>query len=108
MLTRTETSKGKKRTFNNPPAQALARAAAARPQTPAPATLPPAEPMAPVAPNWSILDAFEALPANGCRWPIGDPHVAGFRFCCKPRASVMKPYCARHCRVAGEGAQDAG
>ena len=38
--------------------------------------------------------------AKGCRWPLGDPKDAGFRFC---DAEVVqgRQYCGEHCRAAG-------
>lgn len=35
------------------------------------------------------------LRAESCRWPIGDPHDANFRFCGEQR-DVGVPYCAHH------------
>lgn len=36
---------------------------------------------------------------NGlCCFPIGDPHVDDFRYCCAP--SGVKPYCAHHMAIA--------
>ena len=34
-----------------------------------------------------------------CSWPIGDPHLAGFRYCCEPCA---KTYCEAHAKIAYE------
>ena len=34
-----------------------------------------------------------------CRWPIGDPHVAGFHFCGKDKVQGL-PYCEFHARRA--------
>ena len=34
-----------------------------------------------------------------CRWPIGDPKQAGFRFCAKGVSSTL-PYCHEHARLA--------
>lgn len=36
---------------------------------------------------------------DGCRWPIGHPGDAGFRFCREPRQGA-KPYCDRHSALA--------
>jgi GcrA cell cycle regulator len=39
------------------------------------------------------------LKENMCRWPMGDPTQAEFRFCgLKTNSGV--PYCAYHCRIA--------
>lgn len=37
----------------------------------------------------------------GCRWPIGDPRAAGFRFCEAPPV-LGRTYCPDHCRRAGQ------
>ena len=39
--------------------------------------------------------AVLSLKAHSCRWPIGDPRDARFRFCEKMR-DVGVPYCAHH------------
>lgn len=44
-------------------------------------------------------EALLALDANACRWPIGDPISAGFRFCGDPR-QAGRPYCGAHCKEA--------
>ena len=35
------------------------------------------------------------LGTNDCRWPIGDPQMAGFHFCGE-HASDGHPYCQEH------------
>jgi len=35
------------------------------------------------------------LGTNDCRWPIGDPQMAGFHFCGE-HASDGQPYCEKH------------
>lgn len=36
-----------------------------------------------------------------CKWPIGDPRKANFRFCCEPvRRGGRQPYCARHAAIS--------
>lgn len=45
-----------------------------------------------------------ALKNRDCRWPIGDPRSAKFRFCCAPREGTG-PYCAEHDRAAYVPAQ---
>ncbi len=79
---------------------------AARPQ-PDPAS----EPEAPSTSAVSLDDASETpkdsfsdhpimqLKENSCRWPIGDPQVAGFRFCCKAKAGTL-PYCSEHAAIS--------
>ena len=32
-----------------------------------------------------------------CSWPIGDPHLAGFKYCCAP---CEKTYCEAHAKLA--------
>jgi GcrA cell cycle regulator len=39
-----------------------------------------------------------------CRWPLGDPATAEFRYCGSPTASG--PYCAYHGRLAYQPVQD--
>lgn len=36
----------------------------------------------------------------GCRWPIGHPGTADFRFCEEPKVVFGKPYCFDHCAKA--------
>ncbi len=36
---------------------------------------------------------------DDCRWPLGDPQVAGFHFCGKPK-QAGHPYCEFHVRRA--------
>ncbi len=45
-----------------------------------------------------LFDAAE-LSARVCRWPIGDPRLAGFGYCGAP-APGKGPYCPDHHRVA--------
>lgn len=40
-----------------------------------------------------------------CRWPIGHPGDADFRFCGATRIA-NRPYCAQHCNVAYRGKAD--
>lgn len=44
------------------------------------------------------------LMPDDCRWPIGDPQVAGFHFC-GARKQAGHPYCDRHVRRAGTPAR---
>jgi GcrA cell cycle regulator len=39
------------------------------------------------------------LKENSCRWPIGDPQLPGFRFCCKAKAGTL-PYCSEHAEIS--------
>ena len=45
--------------------------------------------------------AVEAVHWSGCRWPIGEVHEDGFRFCNDPRRRGS--YCERHRRLATRG-----
>jgi len=56
-------------------------------------------PSEPVADGAGILDVMVALQSGDCRWPVGDPRLPGFRYCCAPRADG-KPYCAAHAEAA--------
>jgi GcrA cell cycle regulator len=40
---------------------------------------------------------------DDCRWPIGDPQVAGFHFCGKRK--MNGPYCDAHMRQAFQPAR---
>jgi len=48
----------------------------------------------------SIIDLKEAM----CRWPLGDPTSADFRYCGSPAANG--PYCAHHGKLAYQPVQD--
>ena len=48
----------------------------------------------------TIIELKEAM----CRWPLGDPASSEFRYCGSPSASG--PYCAYHCGLAYQPAQD--
>lgn len=39
--------------------------------------------------------AVLALRWEECKWPIGDPRIPGFSFCCAPRVEG-RPYCQHH------------
>lgn len=43
----------------------------------------------------SLVELKESM----CRWPIGDPKEAGFKFCGGPAEEGL-PYCSHHCRAA--------
>jgi GcrA cell cycle regulator len=45
------------------------------------------------------------LKENMCRWPLGDPTTAEFRFCGTKSESGV-PYCTYHCHVAYQPAVD--
>ena len=77
--------------------------AAARPAPPSPPrSPPPAAPVArararPAALADAVATVFDTahLTARTCRWPIGDPALAGFGYCGRP-APLKTPYCAEH------------
>ncbi|MGI3903309.1 MAG: GcrA family cell cycle regulator [Janthinobacterium lividum] len=86
---------------------AVAEMAAVRRAAPAPITFDlPAlrakqEALIPVSDRVTILE----LNGSMCRWPIGDPTSAEFRFCgC--RAMGTLPYCQDHARVAFQPVAD--
>jgi GcrA cell cycle regulator len=43
--------------------------------------------------------SFEDVKEGQCRWPIGDPTSAAFRFC-GSESMAHQSYCPRHCRLA--------
>ncbi len=45
------------------------------------------------------LAAVLALTARSCRWPSGDPRMAGFHFCGRAKAAHV-PYCDHHASLA--------
>ena len=49
----------------------------------------------------TIVDLKEAM----CRWPLGDPTSADFRYCGSP-APGAGPYCAHHGKLAYQPMQD--
>ena len=48
----------------------------------------------------TIIDLKEAM----CRWPLGDPSSADFRYCGSPATSG--PYCVHHGKLAYQPVQD--
>lgn len=62
---------------------------------PAPVRRPAAEVVVPISDRVTIMDLRE----NMCRWPIGDPSSAEFRFC-GARALTGLPYCDCHAQIA--------
>jgi len=68
-------------------------------------TAPPPEPLPPppFQPGPVELDnPVLALTHASCRFPIGDPRHADFRFCCAPKVGVS-PYCELHHGIAYAG-----
>jgi GcrA cell cycle regulator len=52
----------------------------------------------------SLRVTIVELKESMCRWPLGDPATAEFRYCGSPTASG--PYCAYHGRLAYQPAQE--
>jgi GcrA cell cycle regulator len=68
-------------------------AAAPRPAPPPPAPVEPA-----LLPSGEFATVL-TLSSHICKWPIGDPDDANFRFCGR-HAGAASPYCEAHARVA--------
>ena len=57
----------------------------------------------PLCENVTIMELRETM----CRWPVGDPSSAEFRFCGGRRNGGSDgPYCAHHARIAYQPALD--
>jgi GcrA cell cycle regulator len=52
----------------------------------------------------SLRVTIVELKESMCRWPLGDPATAEFRYCGSPTAA--SPYCTYHCGLAYQPAQD--
>lgn len=63
---------------------------------------PQEEVVIPLSERVTIMDLREAM----CRWPIGDPTTAEFRFCGAKSPGGGNPYCNYHAQVAYQPAQD--
>lgn len=50
----------------------------------------------------TIMDLREGM----CRWPMGDPSSAEFRFCGGRSAGASGPYCAHHATIAYQPSND--
>ena len=80
----------------------LAVALEARP-APAPAPRPAAaEVVIPMSERVSIMELRESM----CRWPLGDPASADFRYCGAKMQIGLGPYCAYHARIAYQPVAD--
>ena len=54
----------------------------------------------PISPRVTIMELRESM----CRWPLGDPASAEFRYCgCR---SAVGPYCREHATLAFQPTQD--
>ncbi|PWB83529.1 MAG: GcrA cell cycle regulator [Methylocystaceae bacterium] len=63
---------------------------------------PQEEVVIPLSERVTIMELREAM----CRWPIGDPTSAEFRFCGAKSPGGGSPYCGYHAQVAYQPAQD--
>jgi len=62
---------------------------------------PPEENVVPLSLKVTIVELRE----NMCKWPLGDPSSAEFRYCGSPSHGTT-PYCTHHGKVAYQPAQD--
>jgi GcrA cell cycle regulator len=53
----------------------------------------------------SLRVTIVELKEEMCRWPLGDPTTAEFRYC-GAHAPGAGPYCAHHCKLAYQPVQD--
>jgi len=88
------------------PRRAIRRHKKNRPIGPVmPVALPPAPPPEPLPPPLfhpgpvHLDNPVLALTRTSCRFPLGDPRHADFKFCCAPKLGVS-PYCEDHHRIA--------
>ncbi|MCL2385341.1 MAG: GcrA cell cycle regulator [Alphaproteobacteria bacterium] len=63
---------------------------------------PVGEIVVPICEPVTILELREST----CRWPIGDPAQADFRFCGVKKVASQGPYCATHARIAYHNPHD--
>ena len=56
----------------------------------------------PISERVTIMELRE----SSCRWPMGDPSQAEFRFCGARTGVGAGPYCATHARLAFQPTQD--
>lgn len=69
--------------------------AAAAPTFPIAQAMPISDVVIPMTDRVTIMELRETM----CRWPLGDPTSAEFRFCgCRTSGAI--PYCTAHARVA--------
>ncbi len=80
----------------------LALAAETRP-APAPAPRSSSDDVViPMSERVTIMELRESM----CRWPLGDPSSAEFRYCGGKMQVGLGPYCTYHARIAYQPAQD--
>lgn len=61
----------------------------------------PADVVIPFSPRVTIMELRDTM----CRWPLGDPTNADFRYCgC--RSGPLGPYCEEHARLAFQPTQE--
>lgn len=63
---------------------------------------PEEEVVIPMSERVTLMELRESM----CRWPMGDPTTAEFRFCGAHSPIGGGPYCGHHARVAYQPAQD--
>jgi len=68
----------------------------------APAPLPSRDVVVSMSEPVTILELRESM----CRWPIGDPTAAEFRYCGARKTPGEGPYCSHHARIAYVPQQD--
>lgn len=87
------------------PATAVTRGATALALQPenfvAPAPRPVEDVVIPMSARVTIMELREGM----CRWPLGDPSTADFRYC-GSHSDIGAPYCAHHSQMAYQPAQD--
>jgi GcrA cell cycle regulator len=81
-------------------AEAEVEAVVAAPPPPPPVPIPIADVVIPFSTRVTIMDLRESM----CRWPIGDPSSAEFRYC--GSKAELGPYCMEHARLAFQPTQE--
>jgi len=56
----------------------------------------------PMSARVTLMELRESM----CRWPLGDPTAAEFRFCGAKSPAGSGPYCSHHAGIAYQPAQD--
>ncbi len=74
-------------------------------ETPAPLPVPVAQPSSDVVIPFSNRVTIMELRDTMCRWPLGDPTSADFRYC-GSRSGPLGPYCEEHARLAFQPTQE--
>ncbi len=70
---------------------------------PSPAARPIADDVVvPISERVTLMELRESM----CRWPLGDPTTAEFRFCGAKMPTGPGPYCSYHARIAYQPAQE--